>query len=46
MGQKIYSTLREFGLPKLQAEADTELTLLALPAMAVGQILLTLAKFY
>ena len=28
-----------------QAEADKELTLSALPAMAVGQILLSMAKF-
>ena len=28
-----------------QAKADTELTLSALPATAVGQILLTMAKF-
>ena len=28
-----------------QAEADTELTLSASPATAVGQILLTIAKF-
>ena len=35
----------EFGLPMWQAEADTELTLSASPATAVGQILLTMAKF-
>ena len=33
------------GPPMRQAEADTELTLSALAATAVGQILLTMAKF-
>ena len=37
--------LRGFGQSMWQAEADKELTLSALPAMAVGQILLTMAKF-
>ena len=40
-----YRILTEFGLPMWQDEADTELTLSALPATAVGQILLTMAKF-
>ena len=35
----------EFGPPMWQAEADTELTLSASPATAVGPILLTMAKF-
>ena len=37
--------LTEFGPPMWQAEADNELTLSASPATAVGQILLTMAKF-
>ena len=40
------STTREpFGPLMWQAEADTELTLSASPATAVGQILLIMAKF-
>ena len=35
-----YRRLTEFGPPMWQAEADTELTLFASPATAVGQILL------
>ena len=41
----VYRRLTEFGPPMWQAEADTELTPSALPATAVGQILLTMAKF-
>ena len=41
----IWPGLTEFGPPMWQAEADTEVTLSALPATAVGQILLTMAKF-
>ena len=37
--------LTEFGPPMWQAEADNELILFASPATAVGQILLTMAKF-
>ena len=40
-----YRILTEFGPPMWQAEADTEMTLSASPAMALGQILLTMAKF-
>ena len=40
----MYRRLTEFGLPMWQAEADIELTLSASPAMAVGQILLNMAK--
>ena len=47
--QSQYRRLTEFGQgfgPSMwQAEADTDLTLSALPATAVGQILLTIAKF-
>ena len=43
--KNIYRRLTEFGQPMWQAEADTELTLSASPATAVGQILLTMAKF-
>ena len=42
---RIWPGLTEFGPPMWQAEADTELTLSAASATAVGQILLTLAKF-
>ena len=42
---RIWPGLTEFGPPMWQAEADTELTLFASPATAVGQILLTMAKF-
>ena len=42
---RIWPELTEFGPPMWQAEADTELTLSASPATAVGQILLTMAKF-
>ena len=41
---RIWPGLTEFGPPMWQTEADTELTLSALPATIVGQILLTLAK--
>ena len=40
-----YRRLTEFGPPMWQAEAETELTLPASPATAVGQILLTMAEF-
>ena len=42
---RIWPGLTEFGPPMWQAVADTELTLSASPATAVGQILLTMAKF-
>ena len=41
---RIWPGLREFGPPMWQAEADTALTLSALPATAVGQSTLTLAN--
>ena len=44
-GYSQYRRLTEFGPPMWQTEADTELTLSASPATAVGQILLTMAKF-
>ena len=43
--EAIYRRLTEFGPPMWQAEADTELTLSASPATAMGQILLTMAKW-
>ena len=43
--KNIYCRVTEFGPPMWQAEANTELTLSAMPATAVGQILLTMAKF-
>ena len=42
---RIWPRLTEFGPPMWQAEANTELTLSASPDTAVGQILLTMAKF-
>ena len=42
---RIWPGLTEFGPPMWQAEADTALTLSALPVTAVSQILLTMAKF-
>ena len=42
---RIWPGLTEFGPHMWQAEADTELTVAASPATAVGQILLTKAKF-
>ena len=41
-----YRRLTEFGPLPWQAKADKELTLSASPATAVGQSLLTMAKFY
>ena len=38
--------LTEFGPPIWHAEANNVTSLEALPATAVGQILLTVAKFY
>ena len=40
----LYRRLTEFGPPMWQAEADTELTLSASPATAVGEQTLTLAN--
>ena len=45
MVKLLYRRLTEFGPPMWQVEADIELTLSTLPATAVGQILLTMAKF-
>ena len=42
---RIWPGLTEFGPPIWQAKAYKELTVFASPAMAVGQILLTMAKF-
>ena len=42
---RIWPGLTEFVPPMWQAEADTELTLSAWPATAVGQILFTMVKF-
>ena len=42
---RIWPGLTEFGSPIWQAEADSVGSLSALPATAVGQILLTLTKF-
>ena len=44
-GTREYRRITEFGPPMWQAKADTELTLSASPATAVGQILLTMPKF-
>ena len=41
---RIWPGLTEFGPPMWQAETDTELTLSALPATAVDQLMLTLVN--
>ena len=41
---RLYRGVTRFGPPMWQAEADTELTLYASPATAVGQSKLTLAN--